>query len=363
MFGFVLFLLFSFPLFAQPPDPHDPHYDWMDALIEKDFRPFKEGIFRRSIDATENSHGALVRLKVIDNEVYPVKGDKGAAYGMLNYLAQTYGLPDLDILYFQHDGIEESIQGGAPIFCSSKRKWVQQGLYFVDWYTTMPHPGWDGLVEHINSILENLPWEQRKAQLIWRGKSTDGIYSAETWTHHRRGKLCALSLQYPDLIDARFNDTDMWRSRPDPETLAKYLPMGSSMSHAQQLEYKYQIILDGVFTTYPGDRWRLLSDSVVFMHHGDLGHWFYDALVPWVHYIPVAGDLHDLPEKIFYLREHEDFAKRLATNARDFALSYLMSDQIAVYCYKALLKYASLQQFSVTLGNGGKSRASSQRHR
>jgi len=40
--------------------------------------------------------------------------------------------------------------------------------------------------------------------------------------------------------------------------------------------------------------------------------WFYDELVPWEHYVPVAHDLSDLFEKIDWLREHDDEARKIS---------------------------------------------------
>lgn len=327
-----------------PPNPFDPKYDWMDELIEKNFKPFERGITEEMIDRTEYAHGNLARMKVVNNRVIELSGRSGAPQQMLRYLAATYGLPDLDMLYWMQDGIDAPVSGGAPIFVSSKVKGVKQGLYFIDWYTVLPHSDWDDIAIRVNQTLETIPWEKKVPQLIWRGNATDGWYTSETWKNHRRGKLCQLSLDYPELIDARFNQVSVWTT-DDTELVRRAVPMGNSLSYEEQVKYKYQMILDGIFTTFPGDRWRLLSNSVVFMHESERGHWYYEALIPWVHYVPIKSDMSDLLEKLEFVRHNEALAKRLASNAREFALNFLMTKQIAVYCYKALLKYASLQKF------------------
>lgn len=341
------FLLFS-SIYAAQPNPCAHKYKWMDKLVEKNFRPFCNGFSQQSIEQTKDSHPWLVRIKVIDNKVYPVQGEKGAAFAMLEYLVQNYGLPDLDILYCQQDGLYDYILGGAPIFCSSKKKNVRQGIYFVDWYTHMSKPDWDQICNAVDEALKNFPWNKKKEMLIWRGATTDGWYTPDNWKEQRRGKLCYFSLLYPDLIDARFVGVCPVTCS-DPEALAKAIPLANFMTHEDQVSYKYQIVLDGMFTTYPGDRWRLLSNSVVFMHESAFGHWFYDALRPWVHYVPLKSDLSDLLEKLNYIQAHPKIAAYLACNAREFALNFLMSEPIAIYCYKALLKYATLQRFQPCL--------------
>lgn len=338
---------------ASAPDPNDPKYDWMDEWIEADFAPFGEGITLESIEETSYSDPLVVRLKVINNQVHvvrdvdnnlPKRGGRGAVFEMLDYLAKTYGLPDLDLLYFNNDGIKDPIVGAGPVFCSSKKKNIAQGLYFIDWYTVFPRSEWDNIVERINSTLLNLPWDEKIPKLVWRGAATDGFYSPSNWINFPRGKLCYLAIQNPEIIDAKFTDIYPWHC----ENLKKMklaLPLGDRLSYEAQVQFKYQIILDGVFTSYPGDRWRLLSDSCSFMPESPYGHWFHGALIPWVHYVPVRRDLSDLVEKMEYLINHDEVARQITKNARQFALDFLLSPQIAVYCYKALLKYASLQRF------------------
>ncbi len=338
-------LVFATAVLTAAPDPFNPKYGWMDALVEKNFLPFEKGISRKSIDKTQNAHPWIVRIKVKNNRVTQAKGEKGAAYKMIQHLAETYGLPDLDILYFQQDGIAGPLAGDAPVLCSSKKKNVIQGIYFADWLSHMPNPQWDDIAHRINETLEHLNWEDKKDQLIWRGATTDGYYTPKNWFQQRRGKLCYLSLLYPDLIDARFVWACAYTSS-NPHNVWNAVPQGQFMTHEEQVGYKYQIIVDGLFTTYPGDRWRLLSDSVVFMHESEYGHWFYEALIPWIHYVPVKSDLSDLVEKLEMMRQQPLLGRQLAANAREFAQNYLMSEHIAIYCYKTLLKYASLQKFN-----------------
>jgi hypothetical protein len=111
------------------------------------------------------------------------------------------------------------------------------------------------------------------------------------------------------------------------------------------LPYKYQALLDGVTCTYPGSQWRLLSGCLTFKQESDAIMWFYPELIPWVHYIPLKNDLHDVVGKIYWARKNDAKAYEIAMNARTFALTHLMPEHILLYCYKALLKYASLQRF------------------
>ena len=76
---------------------------------------------------------------------------------------------------------------------------------------------------------------------------------------------------------------------------------------------------------------------------------FYNELSPWKHYVPVKSDLSDLPEKILWAKTHDEEAKLIADNAREFALTHIMPEHILLYCYKVLIKYASLQKFQPSI--------------
>lgn len=46
--------------------------------------------------------------------------------------------------------------------------------------------------------------------------------------------------------------------------------------------------------------------------------WFSEFLEPYVNYIPIAHDLSDLVEKIEWVAENDDVAKKIAQGALDF---------------------------------------------
>jgi spore maturation protein CgeB len=53
--------------------------------------------------------------------------------------------------------------------------------------------------------------------------------------------------------------------------------------------------------------------------HPDNDYWFKRYLKPMVHYVPIQYDLSDLAEKITWLVEHDDEAKKIADNAMAFS--------------------------------------------
>ena len=53
-------------------------------------------------------------------------------------------------------------------------------------------------------------------------------------------------------------------------------------------------------------------------------------------------DLSDLVEKIRWAQEHDEECKVIADRARKFIETHVMPEHIALYCYKALLRYKKL---------------------
>jgi hypothetical protein len=49
--------------------------------------------------------------------------------------------------------------------------------------------------------------------------------------------------------------------------------------------------------------------------------WFYARLRPWIHYVPVAHDLLDLPNKVKWCLQNEETCRTIAETGRRFAES------------------------------------------
>lgn len=88
-----------------------------------------------------------------------------------------------------------------------------------------------------------------------------------------------------------------------------------------------------------------LCNSLVF-HVGTRGddfvEFYYDGLVPWVHYIPVREDMSDVEELIQFARENDDVARTIAQNGYDFVRKQLRYDDVKSYWRALLIEYTTL---------------------
>ena len=55
----------------------------------------------------------------------------------------------------------------------------------------------------------------------------------------------------------------------------------------------------------------LSKRSAWMLSGGDFIEFYYEALKPWVHYVPVREDMADMDEKLTWARENDDAAKQV----------------------------------------------------
>ncbi|XP_060809442.1 protein O-glucosyltransferase 2 isoform X2 [Amyelois transitella] len=162
-------------------------------------------------------------------------------------------------------------------------------------------------------------WPKREAKAVWRGRDS----------RRERLDLVDIARANPDLFNVSLTNFFFFR---DKET--EYGPKQPHMSFFKFFDYKYQINIDGTVAAYrlpyllSGGGMVLKQESPYFEH-------FYKLLQPWVHYVPVARDLSDLKQRVLWAREHDNEARKIAENARQFANENLLPQHII--CYHAVL--------------------------
>lgn len=356
-----------------------PLPEWMFDRINQELLPFREKkISQEALDKTFAQILPIIRIdaryRFIKGEIYRLGSDP---YGFGDYyfrglaaFANVVGVPDLpsvDFIFHQGDGIPiappffhpsdfwvmEDFQDQAPILCYARGKEAKYLVSVPDRFT-IPGPTWPRLIPAILQGSQAIPWDNKIKAACWRGSPTDfcrhsiPAYSLEEiekeYSSRPRYILSALSQKRPDLIDAGFNSIHI----PAPFLVNFLRPlMKPSLSPAAHLNYAYLPVLDGYTSTFPGYIWRLLSNSVVFKQETTQSQWFYDALKPYVHYIPIKEHMEDLVETILWAREHDTECQQISENARKFVLENLMIEDMYLYQLLVFLEYAKCQDFNL----------------
>lgn len=158
-------------------------------------------------------------------------------------------------------------------------------------------------------------WERRIPKAFWRGGAS-GFDVPST-----RMRVVAALRDHPH-ADAKFTPWGGWENGKDIPS-ESFAPRCDIATH---LFYKYILIVDGNCIA-SSHQWVFGSGSVpIMVTHPDNDYWFKRYLKPMVHYVPVNFDLSDLSEKITWLVEHDEDAKKIAENALLFSQNVFSPD-------------------------------------
>jgi len=192
-----------------------------------------------------------------------------------------------------------------------------------------------------------IPWEERMETAVFRGAST-GL--GTTVKNNPRLYFSMLSEQKKrDEDGVLFLDVGIskWNFRPRKikpydflETIRlEEMPFGISsfISPLEQTQYKYILHLPGHSFAYRLSM-ELFSGSVILMYPTKYKIWYSDQLQPYVHYVPINDkDPLDIYKKIKWCKEHDDQCKKIAQQAKAFAISHLSRKGILDYLERTLL--------------------------
>ena len=344
-----------------------PAAPWMEEQVAQDLAVFQ----KVSASSVEKTYSRMVEVlgplepiyhfRILGNKLYkyvpegaPFSDTDTRTEKALKTLLLYAKVPDIDFVLCGLDGVPEHyfpsdfyLTGDpltqAPVFAQAKRENIAtQYIVLIPDQLCLSDLWFQGSQEELQSI----PWDQKAAVAIWRGGLSDaGEPNAgqfiDSFAKTPRFALCKIGAEHPDVIDAGFAGLDC----EEMEALMQKLGLGKPpLSKRAHLRGKYLPVLDGHMCTYPGYQWRLLSNSVCLKQESDQVQWFYKALKPYIHYIPVQNDMRDLVEKINWAKEHDEEAAQIAANAHAFASQNLLFEDVYFYLHFALCEYAKRQK-------------------
>lgn len=174
---------------------------------------------------------------------------------------------------------------------------------------------------------DTIPWRDRKSIAFWRGTTTGHPTDQKAgWRSLPRIRLCEMGSQNRELTDFGIsqvrqvaNPGQVQAEIEKADLFREYVPA------AQFNRYRYQIDIDGNTNSWPGLLQKLLTGSTVLKiaSGGGYKQWYYDRLVPWHNFVPVADDMSDLVEKIRWLEANDVIAQRIGKAGRAWQLAGL----------------------------------------
>ncbi|MGE0199086.1 MAG: glycosyl transferase family 90 [Simkaniaceae bacterium] len=285
----------------------------------------------------------LAKYKIKEGRLY-VK-DYSKNHNTLQYmnaalvrLVKAISLPDLEFVISFHDSLDW-IHLEAPIFVHCKREGNPYIIVIPDHEILT---GYETLDQKIDLASEASPWEEKKDIAFWRGSTTSGDFSLPHWRSYPRSKLVFMARE-SELIDAKFS-LYVLGAESNPELLAEENLKGEFLYPEESLGYKYLIDVDGNASTYSRYYWILRSNCVPLKQMSTFQMWYFPALKPFVHYIPYAEDLSDLPQMVAWAKAHPKESRDIAENGRQFVLNRLTTEHAYAYLYLLLKEYATLSE-------------------
>lgn len=324
---------------------------WMMAQITSDLALFQStDISASSLDEVMEKFSesdGLFRYKIVNGQVSMESKNSNSVLTSralklqkaFSRLASTMPLPDVDFICCTHDDSYLSLE--VPLFVFAKKKHaIAQALIpdFEAFFGYVSDPD-----QFFKKSENKFPWETKEDKGFWRGSTTGGDFSSSNWKNLPRSQLVLLSIANPRYLNARFTQLCQG-AQHNHEMLGMANLVGGTASPLDSLKYKYQIDVDGNTCGYSRCYWILLSNSVSLKQVSDNIQWYYGALVPYVHYIPVANDMSNVINKIQWAQKHDEKAQKIAKNATEFVLNNLREEHIYLYMYLLLTKYAELQR-------------------
>lgn len=312
----------------------------------------------------------LLRFQIVNQQLYTYSSDvKGLFFLELTEyfkkLLQTYKINDVDFLVYGRDEIalDKNIPAleifDIPSFMMSKNlnsPYEKNMLLFPDAF--MLRKAWKIAYQEIEKANSFYTWDKKINKIFWRGSTTGWVrdkpydiksYNLENFSKLDRIKLVILSKLYPDLIDAAFAFYPQFSRNQSGQDLKRILKLlfpqeNLSMDKAEHLKYKYLISLDGNTCAWERVPWIMLSNSVLIKQETDNIEWFYSAIKPYIHYIPVNKDLTDLFSKVEWLKQHDKEIEKISQNATLFVQNNLKPEDIDIQMVIALNEYSKIQQ-------------------
>lgn len=338
----LLFCVFLSGLCSEIPQ-------WMERQIEGDLQYFKDKEISRSrLDQFYEKKGAslsLVKYEIVNNHVFvhsdylKIKNpsERIKRYkDILEHLCMTRSLPDTTLLISITDGLNAKEE--MPIFAMCKMD--SDRIILIPDYESLGARYQVLKYDDMDITKIEFPWENKRAQLIWRGSTAQYFWKFNEENMHlfSRVTLCKLSEIYPSTIDAKFT---LFVQKADTIPYL-YRFQGDPVSFKEQMNYKYHILIDGNVTAYTKSGWKFFTNSLIFKPDSKWVQWYFQALEPYMHYVPIREDLSDLVDKLKWALENDREAKKIAGQCREFALTHLTFSQDIDYLYELILRYQKL---------------------
>jgi len=323
-------------------------------VIDDDLKPWSDGIslekFQSGLD--RRSQTRAVHYQIIDHKLYREQDCmfhfrcRGIDHFILKLLPE---LPDMELLVNTRDHPMASKwreDDPPPIFSFSKPPNQYHDIMYPAWTFWEGGPAvwpiyptglgrWDQQIKVIGKKAKEWPWRKKEDLAFFRGSRTSD----------ERDPLVLLSRRRPEIADAQYTKNQAWKS--DKDTLG--MPPATEVALEDHCKYKFLFNFRGVAASFRFKHLFLCNSLVLHVGPANRGddwlEFFYPAMKPWVHYIPVTTAMTEAEDLLNFFRVNDDYAKKIAKRGRKFILNHLRMQDVTSYWRQLLTSYARLMRW------------------
>jgi len=177
---------------------------------------------------------------------------------------------------------------------------------------------YDRMLTVMKKKAKEASFRQKIPQVVWRGAPTGSGF---------KNNIPPRSVSRETLLENHCHSNSplinvgLVVKKPNHAVWKKYEK--EEMSLETMLQYKYLLSVEGndVATNL---KWILASNSLVVMPRPQISSWLIeDALLPYVHYLPVRDDFSDLESQIIWAEKHTKKCEKMIANAHRYLEPFL----------------------------------------
>lgn len=200
----------------------------------------------------------------------------------------------------------------------------------------------------------DVPWEKRNTTPVFRGTAwrVPDRVSCGRLLEMPRYKAVSFSFDYPELLDARLSAID-WLVKPcfeDNSTtraFTRLLPVDRIDAKVYFSNFQVAVVLGGIGAAFRLSLHFMTSTAVVLEDFG-YQEWFTKYLRPFVHFIPLSRDLHDLNETLHWVQDHPVEVQSIGKNGRAFWEKYLTFAHNEEHIYELVYRLSEFTHYAET---------------
>lgn len=347
----------------------------VNFIIHQFDKKLESGVNQAQLDKIWNNVDlknsmAMIRVQIIDQKLYvdsyDIRNDRYSFIYYLENLLKKYQINDADFIIYDKDFIvpgelEKKVLGVPAFMQSINLDSVYEKDLFLLPDTYMITGDWPNLIDRIEKANFLYDWNNKINKVFWKGTLTGGSDDIDAPDMSIRLKLVILSKLYPNMIDAQLKayhrvikdkngqyKTSIADFLFGPHTHLKEnedtLYETEHLPEEDHLKYKYLLSLDGNTAAWRRIPWIMLSNSVLVKQESNKMQWFYPAIKPYVHYVPVKEDLTDIFQQIEWMKTHDAELLQISQNAQNFVKNNLMPEDIEIQTVLAINEYSKLHK-------------------